>query len=102
MSSRDRMPLSATAVTPRGIEAARASRTPGSPSRAHPPPRGGELPQRRWVERADDEQRGVSAMHGSFEELVLGDDEVFPEQRQIDGVTDGAQMIDRAVAERRP
>ena len=88
-----------------GVERARRARrasctstSAASPSVAAPPRAAAELA---IVERGDDQQHGVGAGGARLDDLELGDDEVLAEQRQIDGRAHRAQVIERAVEERR-
>ena len=58
-------------------------------------------PQILLLQRPDDEQRGVRAEHRRLQQLVLRDDEVLAEEREIDRGPDVAEVLRIAVEERR-
>ncbi len=65
--------------------------------------RGGvvEVVQLGRVERGGDEQHRVGAVGAGLGELVGAHDEVLAQQRQVDGLADGGEVVERALEVRR-
>jgi hypothetical protein len=53
------------------------------------------------VERAGNQKHCIRSRLRSFDKLVRSDYEVFPQQRNVNGLPDGVKMLERAVEERR-